>query len=320
MQVYPNRTVFAQATIPNPFPYFHLPPFSISVMPDIPGSVYLPPLKGDPKSQDLLPVVTASPESINISSYSHNLTIPMRGTLLSIPSSLTAEKQLSSFFSTYLSGEDSPVVISILGKYLEYNFPAPKPKPKVLQHVELSDMKISYKEKTAVVSGKLQVIVALPKGVDLTLDVKRATVDLLAYDGPVEDATPSPESILPKFPWPFPFPYPTELPGLPRVHLPFHRHPTTDEGIPSPPPHALPDPLPPNAFARIRPEEWLNATSIPTGPPETDPEQLEETMGSHYEVTAFFHHVPLELLPGREAVFRSFVAKVRSILLARIFN
>jgi hypothetical protein len=74
-----------------------------------------------------------------------------------------------------------------------------------------------------------------------------------------------------------------------------------DEGdIPPAPP--LPDPLPERAFARIRPGDWLVSSSQP-GEPEGDE-------GSVYIVTADIVDVPLQVLPGRQKVFRSFVSKV----------
>jgi len=74
---------------------------------------------------------------------------------------------------------------------------------------------------------------------------------------------------------------------------------TKKEADPAPP---LPDPLPERAFARIRPDEWLDSLS------EVDEIPGEE--GSVYTVTADLVDVPLQVLPGREKAFSNFVGKV----------
>lgn len=67
----------------------------------------------------------------------------------------------------------------------------------------------------------------------------------------------------------------------------------------------LPDPLPANAFAHIQPGQWLDSISVPLG------HQDEE--GSVFAVSAKIVDIPLEVLPGRQREFSSFVGKVRSV-------
>jgi len=64
----------------------------------------------------------------------------------------------------------------------------------------------------------------------------------------------------------------------------------------------LPDPLPDRAFAHIRPEDWLVSNS--------EPVVGDEDEGSVVQVTANVVDVPLQVLPGRDKEFRSFVSKV----------
>lgn len=109
----------------------------------------------------------------------------------------------------------------------------------------------------------------------------------------------------------------------PPPHRPAHQ-PDSDHEEPPPP---LPDPLPLRAFARIRPDVWLPATThpidedsqrhwrwLPSLPPlgkgdgEDDGEQDGGWRGV---VKANIHDVPLQVLPGRDALFRGFISKVR---------
>jgi hypothetical protein len=77
-----------------------------------------------------------------------------------------------------------------------------------------------------------------------------------------------------------------------------------DDDVPPAPP--LPSPLPPRAFARVRPSVWLPTMSAPTSPRRDWNERGNTTLS----ITARFSDVPFEVLPGREREFRSFVAKV----------
>lgn len=75
--------------------------------------------------------------------------------------------------------------------------------------------------------------------------------------------------------------------------------PRAAEAPPAPP---LPDPLPDRAFGHIRPEDWVPSTSFPI--------ESGEHEGTAVEVFADIVDVPLEILPGRDREFRSFVGKV----------
>ena len=90
---------------------------------------------------------------------------------------------------------------------------------------------------------------------------------------------------------------------MPHFHLPSRTKKRKDKknkdkdnaSIPKEP---LPSPLPARAFARIRPDDWLPSSST-------------KVNGTNaYEVTAQVVDVPLEVLPGRDALLRSFIAKV----------
>lgn len=69
-----------------------------------------------------------------------------------------------------------------------------------------------------------------------------------------------------------------------------------------PPQMPLPNPLPARAFGHIRPKHWLPSVSTPI--------ELPEGEGSAYAVSARVVDIPLEVLPGREEEFGSFVRKV----------
>ena len=132
---------------------------------------------------------------------------------------------------------------------------------------------------TMLASGTVFANIVLPKGMDVSLQVDAVYPQLLVYDGPVPDGEP----------------FRTE--GLPSAN--------GDDSLPGPMP--LPSPLPANAFAHIRPEEWLDSISVPLG------HGGEE--GSIFAVSAKIVDIPLEVLPGRQREFRSFVRKVRCIVI-----
>ncbi|PFH51149.1 hypothetical protein AMATHDRAFT_143158 [Amanita thiersii Skay4041] len=64
----------------------------------------------------------------------------------------------------------------------------------------------------------------------------------------------------------------------------------------------LPDPLPEHAFGHIRPEDWLPSLCVRDG--------SKEGEGAAYSISAVITDVPLEVLPGRQKQFSSFVRKV----------
>lgn len=342
LQVNSNLTIGAVATLPNPLPYFNLPAFDFAFTPSFKGIALLPPFNSTddkpPGSAPALPMVEASALKISITSTSKELTIPLHGSILAIPNTPAASHQMSRFLSTYLSGLPSPVLVSLpsLDLSVPFDFPPPHPKPKILEKVKLSNLKITLRGLEAFVSGEVDVRVAFPKGINLDVIVHRVTVDVITFDGPVPDklALESNNNKTSKgrnvviFPIPFPIPIPTKLPKLPlpipRVELPWpwNGH---YKSKPSPPPHPLPDPLPQNAFARIRPSEWLNATSIPAvlndwvlvsqaveekEEGDGDDGGDEPEAGTRLKVHAEFERVPVKVLPGRDSVFRKFIGKV----------
>ncbi|KAF5310323.1 hypothetical protein D9611_012056 [Ephemerocybe angulata] len=196
-----------------------------------------------------------------------NITIQLEGSVLPIESA--ALPTLSSFLMRYLSGKSNPIVISsklLPGLAIQADFPAPNPRPHILQNVTIHDMKLKPKGSNGqfFASGTVFARIVLPKGMDVTLDVSKVLPDVLIFDGEV----------------------PVNFSWTP----------------PAPPEPPLPDPLPERAFGHIRPEDWLNATSV------RDPSGVDE--GSAYAVTAKVVDVPLEVLPGRQKEFSNFVSKV----------
>ena len=194
-----------------------------------------------------------------------------------------------------------------------------------------------------VASGTVYGRAVLPKGIRVGLDVRMIFPDVLVFDGEVpkegegddgdgddesEDLAALPKPRLPHVPLPripqprmssLPVPplisllppIPTALPSaLPRPRIPMpalpigHKAPHT-HSPPPPPPPSLPTPLPPRAFAHIRPDDWLVANCTPVVG--DDPEE-----GTVVDVEAKISDVPLEVLPGREKEFRGFVSKVRT--------
>ena len=63
-------------------------------------------------------------------------------------------------------------------------------------------------------------------------------------------------------------------------------------------------PPPPRAFGRIQPADWLPSVTV------RDEEEPDAERGSAYVVSAMFCDVPLQVLPGRDRVFRGFMSKV----------
>ncbi|KAG0703538.1 hypothetical protein DFH29DRAFT_435917 [Suillus ampliporus] len=195
-----------------------------------------------------------------------NVTLAISGSVLPLPPHPSAS--ISAFLSRYLSLEPNPISVAcpLFPSFaVDTEFPAPISKPQILRNVTIHDMKI---KPTSVgggflASGTVFARIVLPKGMDLTLDVVRVFPDVLVFDGEVR-----------------------ELPVLlsPQQKV-----------------EELPDPLPEHAFGHIRPDDWLEATSI-----QVDTEEE----GSIFAVTADMVDIPLEVLPGRQKPFRNFISKV----------
>jgi hypothetical protein len=160
-------------------------------------------------------------------------------------------------------------------------------------------MKIHASGTTILANGAVHARIALPEGMDVTLLINRILPDVLIFDGPLTAASPPPASL--------PL---TRTTSTAKFLTEYHPDTATDDDddddddVPPAPP--LPTPLPPRAFARVRPVTWLPTMSSPTSPRRDWNERGSTTL----RITAWFSDVPLEVLPGRERQFRSFVSKV----------
>ena len=162
----------------------------------------------------------------------------------------------------------------------------------MLHNVTIENMKVSLSGTTILASGIVHARLALPEGMDITIDPSRVLPDTLIFDGQPDSDSAS------TFP-------PLRLLNTNRNND-HDEEEEDDDGDDAPPPGPLPDPLPPRAFARVRPSGWLAAITAPTAPRPDWGEHGSTTLS----VSAQFADIPLEVLPGREREFRSFVAKV----------
>ncbi|KAI9438144.1 hypothetical protein H4582DRAFT_1814649 [Lactarius indigo] len=273
-----NLTIDASATVVNPLPA------SVSfTVPSFPFIIWIPAPSND---STLVPLasVTSAPFSLT----HPNLTLSLNGNVL--PISHSGTPALSSLISDYLSGADHPIAITaplefFHGYIAHTTFPAPHPRPEVLHNVTIESMKVHPSGTMIFASGIVHARLALPEGIDVTISPSRVLPDALIFDGPL------PVQFDPAYTFP-PLPLPIT-------------DPDDDEDIPPPAP-PLPTPLPPRAFARVRPSAWLAALTAPTAPRRDWGERGSTTL----RVSARFADVPLEVLPGREREFRSFVGKV----------
>lgn len=335
--------LYALATIPSPLKSvkFSLPkvPYEVSLL--------APPLQPVPISTGIVAPVLTPP----------NISIPITGHIVPL-SSPDSSLVLSQFLSNFLSGVPPPIALHtplLPNITIETVFSPPVPPPKVLRNVTIKHMSMSVAPGGGMLaSGMVWATVALPPGLHTPVNATHVWPDVLVYDGPVHgpEAEPIvdhqgsplhlpdihlPHPKIPKIPIPEP-----RIPKLPNPwdrNFPFPKHP--DPSDPShhhhdddPPP--LPSPLPDRAFARIRPTDWVVATTL--GPCEDDegdgervsgildgdgwifpgrkrkPDcsdvKLGEDAGWTAVVTANVDKVPLQVLPGRDRQFRSFLSKV----------
>ena len=260
--------------------------------PPLPIVVWIP-SPSDP-SNDTAFIPLASVSSTPFALTHPNLTLSFHGNVL--PISRSAAPALSSLISDYLSGVDHPIAITtpfqFFADYIAHTtFPAPYPRPEVLHNVTIESMKVHPTGTTIFASGMVHARLALPEGMDITLFPSRVLPDALIFDGPLPAQPESASTFLPQTPLPLP-----------------NDNPDNDDDDDDAPPPAppLPNPLPPRAFARVRPSDWLAALTAPAEPRPDWGEHGNTTL----RVSAHFADVPLEVLPGREHEFRSFVAKV----------
>ena len=185
---------------------------------------------------------------------------------------------LSAFVTSYLSGESPIISLStplLPGITVDTIFPALDPRPQVLQNVTIKNMKIRpVTPGMMLASGTVFANIVLPKGMDVSMQIDAVYPQLLVYDGPAPNGEPVGTE--------------NALSGI------------EDDDLPDPMPS--PNPLPTNAFAHIRPEEWLASTSVPLDHGDGE--------GSVFAVSAKIVDVPLEVLPGRQREFSNFVGKV----------
>ncbi|KAI0292214.1 hypothetical protein B0F90DRAFT_1646621 [Multifurca ochricompacta] len=278
-----NLFIDAAATMTNPIPSaitFTAPP--------LPFIVWTP---SSPDADDsLIPLATVTSESFTLTHP--NITLSLHGRVLPIPP--PAAPGLSSLISDYLSGVDHPIsVTSPLKFFADYiahtKFPSKHPRPEILRNVTIESMKIHPSGTTILANGVVHARIALPEGMDVTLHVSRVLPDALIFDGPLPKTSIA-----------------SLTPTLPIKANNLSNLTKKDDDDDAPPPLPLPSPLPPRAFARVRPSSWLTALSAPTEPRRDWNEGGSTTL----RVSAWFADIPLEVLPGREREFRSFVGKV----------
>ncbi|KAJ7059273.1 hypothetical protein C8F01DRAFT_1232313 [Mycena amicta] len=259
----------AVATLPNPAPSS----FNLTA-PSLPFAIALP--SNSTSSIPIASVITAP------FTLTHpNISLSLSGAVLPLPTAATS--LLSAFLSRYLSGQNNPILIStplIENLAIDLEFPAPNPRPRVLRNVTIHDMSIKPGS-VVTASGTVDARVVLPKGMDLKLHVGRVFADVLVFDGEVPDGA--------------------EFPAHAWTQKKKGKNETEHELPPAP---ALPNPLPPHAFARIRPDAWLPSLSGPSD------ESFASEDGPAYALSAHLADVPLEVLPGRQKEFSAFVSKV----------
>ncbi|CDO77356.1 hypothetical protein BN946_scf184787.g5 [Trametes cinnabarina] len=261
-----NETILieANATAINPIPW----DLEFS-SPPLPFMISLPFPNATSKETPNVPVAFVHSRPFSLTHP--NISLTVSGTVL--PLERNASSALSAFVSEYISGHDADIQITtplLPNLVINTTFPAPHPKPEILRNVSISDMKIKPVGTSMVASGTVHALVVLPHGINVGVNASRVFPDVLVFDG----AVPGPGT---------------------------NESESDVKGGP-PPARPLPDPLPPRAFAHIRPDDWLPADCVSVEGP--------EDAGSTVSVSAHIVDVPLEVLPGREREFSNFVSKV----------
>lgn len=250
-------------------------PASIKLtVPSLPFAISVPHYPDDTFANHTVPVARVETNPVTLTHP--NTTIHVHGHVIVLAND--SFSSLSSLVTSYLNGESPRIFLStplLPDTLVDTVFPAPDPRPQVLRNVTIKDMKIRpHASGTMLASGTVFANIALPKGMDIALQVDAVYPQLLVYDGPVpDDESVSTEDLLEE---------------------------DNDDNLPDRMP--LPDPLPANAFAHVRPGQWLNSISVPLG--------HQDGEGSVFAVSAKIDDIPLEVLPGRQREFSDFVGKV----------
>lgn len=271
----------ATSTLVNPAP----PEIDLT----IPALPYLVSLPGPDNTT--VPMARAHTDPFSLSERP-NITMHITGTVLPLQSSAA----FSSFLSSYLGGRAHPILLQtpLYPKLtFESEFPAPDPPPRVMREMEMRDMRVRLVGGVAVGSGTVYARIVLPKGINIGMEVKRVIPDVLIFDGPV-----------PTYATAHRLPQHTDS----KRERGTHEDDEYDEEPPLPPSPPLPDPLPPRAFAHIRPDHWLPAWSVPDEGDRGDDDDNEH--GTAITITSPFEDVPLVVLPGRQREFGEFVRKI----------
>ncbi|EJD01872.1 uncharacterized protein FOMMEDRAFT_147059 [Fomitiporia mediterranea MF3/22] len=274
-----NVSINATASLVNPL--------STSLSMRIPSLPFFVALSDVNKSDTTVVVTSGKVEQFTLTHP--NITLHLNGTVPPLPRS--SSPLLSAFLSAYLAGVDAPIVVGtplLSALKMPAFFPAPNPKPQILRDVHIKNMRISLRGESVLASGTIFAHVVLPTGVHVLVDAKRIWPDVLVFDGevPPDDEDEIGRNVFLADADDFVYPSSTTSGE-------------EDEDRVDVPKDPLPSPLPPRAFARIRPDDWLPAHSEPIS-----------DSNNVYEVTAKVVDVPLEVLPGRDHLLRSFVSKV----------
>ena len=247
-----------------------------TTVPSLPFLISIPHHQNDTFAT--VPVVRVETDPVTLTHP--NTTIHVHGHVVALTSD--SFPLLSGFVTSYLNEESPRITLStplLPDLTVDTVFPAPVPRPQVIRNITIKDMKVRpLASGTMLASGTVFAKIVLPRGMDMILQVDAVYPQLLVYDGPVPDGeTTETEDLL-------------EGEG-------------DDDDLPDRMP--LPDPLPANAFAHIRPGEWLASISVPLG--------QQDGEGSAFSVSAKIVDIPLEVLPGRQREFSNFVGKVRHV-------
>ncbi|KAJ1301328.1 hypothetical protein OPQ81_003729 [Rhizoctonia solani] len=259
--------------------YLRRPPFASWVKPPCPTH-----------SHSKKPLPIARVETAPLGLTAPNISLAISGHVLPLPSSSSSIAPVSRFASDFLAARPSPVLITtdflhdlgISGEFtVKAEFPASTERPDLLRDVQISNMRIALRGEQIFASAFVRAHIVPPDSLlAVHINATRVWPDLLVYDGP------APQS------WPFDDPNLRAYSGI-----------EYDEHWTEPDPIPLPRPLPPNAFARIRPDSWILAHT------EASDDQRHDGNRGVW-VHAQVNDVPLDVLPGRDAELRGFIRKV----------